>query len=151
MAFMEALSNALFNADYYKEGGVNISLYNEEVVFENAGSFVIDLNSVKTGGISDTRNAYLSQIFNFAGVGESVGGGIPKIYSLLNRNGLSAPKFSEQFNPDKIVLTLPLIKKQSIKLEVICLNTDDLFCCFNIFILIELQCFTPVQSEFCLN
>ena len=52
---------------------------------------------------------------------------------------------------NKLLIKYFIKIKQSIKLEVICLNTDDFFYCFNNFILMDLQCFIPVQSEFCLN
>ncbi len=116
-AFKEAMTNALFNADYYGESGIEIVNNSSEIIFANAGSFRIDLRSVKNGGVSDAGNAVLARIFNFVGVGESVGGGIPKIFSLSKKCGFLAPSIKEQFVPEKIIFTLPLTKKEEKNIE----------------------------------
>ena len=48
---------------------------------------------------------------------------------------------------NKLLIKYFIKIKQSVKLEVICLNTDDLFCCFNNFIFKKHQTFHRHHSE----
>ena len=49
---------------------------------------------------------------------------------------------------NKLLIKYFIKIKQSIKLEVICLNTDDLFCCFNIFISSNIESSKSFESNF---
>ena len=68
----------------------------------------------KSGGISDPRNTVLMKMFTLIDIGERAGSGIPNIYSVWNKQGWSAPTISEEFDPERITLSLPL-KKAAIK------------------------------------
>lgn len=43
------------------------------------------------------------------------GSGVPDIYSVWNEQGWKEPIITEQYGPDRTILTLPLIKKVAVK------------------------------------
>lgn len=109
-AFFEALANTLINADYFANDGVVVTNYGRSVVFSNPGGFRIDLKTAKTGGVSDPRNSALTKIFGLIDVGSGLGSGIPKIFAVWKGLGWSMPIISEEFEPERITLKLPLGK-----------------------------------------
>lgn len=62
-ALREALANCLINADYYGRQGVVIIKRKDSFSFSNPGSFRIDIETEKSGGISDPRNSALIKMF----------------------------------------------------------------------------------------
>lgn len=105
-AMEEAMANCLINTDYYGIGGVEISKRNRKVVFSNPGSFRLELEEARAGGISDPRNEMLIKMFKLVNVGEGAGKGIPNIFAVWNRQGWAAPRLKESFDPDRITLEL---------------------------------------------
>ena len=63
------------------------------------------------GGISDPRNKALMKMFNMIGIGERAGSGVPDIFSVWKDEGWIEPEVDEQYNPDRTVLTLPLVER----------------------------------------
>ena len=121
-ALREALANCLINADYYGRQGLVIVRKKDEITFSNPGGFRIDVEVAKAGGISDPRNGALIKMFNLVDIGERAGSGIPNIYSVWKKQGWAMPKFIEQFDPERITLSLVMRKGDDKKPTI---KTDD--------------------------
>ena len=106
----EALANALINSDYYGNCGVVVKKEINRIEISNPGSFRINIEDAKSGGVSDPRNATIMKMFNLINIGERAGSGIPKIYFTWEKQGLEMPEISENFNPDRIILSLKISK-----------------------------------------
>ena len=109
-ALREALANCLVNADYYGRQGLVVVRKKNEITFSNPGSFRLDVELAKSGGVSDPRNTALIKMFNLISIGERAGSGIPNIFSVWKKQGWEMPSIDESFEPERIVLTLPLEK-----------------------------------------
>lgn len=107
-ALREALANCLINADYYGNRGIVIIRKKDSITISNPGDFRIELEEAKSGGTSDPRNTALMKMFNLINVGERAGSGIPNIYHVWAQQGWSEPILTEEFSPERIVLTLAL-------------------------------------------
>ncbi|MBR4050864.1 MAG: hypothetical protein IKK09_10255 [Clostridia bacterium] len=82
----------------------------DEITILNLGGFRIELEAAKFGGISDPRNTVLMKMFTLIDIGERAGSGIPNIYSNWNKRDWSVSTISEEFDPERITLSLPLKK-----------------------------------------
>lgn len=111
-ALIEGLANSLVNADYFIEGGVKITWGRERIVFSNAGSFRLEVNQIKQGGVSDPRNNLLIKMFHNISISNLSGSGIPKIFKIWKQNNFSTPKIIEEFDPDRIIFVLEFIEKK---------------------------------------
>lgn len=107
-ALREALANCMINADYYGRQGVVIVRERNQIVLSNPGGFRIDIETAKSGGVSDPRNAALIKMFNLVNIGERAGSGIPNIYSVWKKQGWKLPVLSESYDPDRITLSLAI-------------------------------------------
>ena len=105
-ALREALANCLVNADYYGRQGLVIIKRRNGITFSNPGGFRIDVEAAKSGGISDPRNSTLMKLFNLIDIGERAGSGIPNIFSIWKKQGWPDPVINENFEPDRITLSL---------------------------------------------
>ena len=118
-ALREALANCMINADYYGRQGVVIVKERSRICLSYPGSFRIDIEAAKSGGVSDPRNTALIKMFNLVNIGERAGSGIPNIYSTWEKQGWKLPELSESYDPDRITLSLAIEKtsdkKQTIK------------------------------------
>ena len=108
-AVREALVNCLVNADYYGRGGLVIVKKRGLITMSNPGDFRIELADARTGGLSDPRNGVMMKMFNLVDVGQGAGGGIPRILYVWKQQGWAEPKVTQTFNPNRIVLSLPLL------------------------------------------
>ncbi|MCR5782184.1 MAG: putative DNA binding domain-containing protein [Clostridia bacterium] len=107
-ALREALVNCLVNADYYGRRGVVVIKRPEMLSFSNPGNLRIELSAAISGGVSDPRNSAILKMFNFIDIGERAGSGIPNIYRVWNEQKMPAPIISEEFDPDRVTLILPI-------------------------------------------
>ena len=114
-ALREALANCLINADYYGRQGVVVIKKHDKITISNPGTFRVDLNEVKIGGVSDPRNVTLMKMFNLIDVGERAGSGIPNIYSVWKQQNWDSPIINEAFEPERSTIILPLIKSDDKK------------------------------------
>ncbi len=118
-ALREALANCLINADYYGRQGIVVIKKKNVITLSNPGGFRIDIETAKSGGVSDPRNSALIKMFNLVDIGERAGSGIPNIFSVWKKQGWNAPSITETFEPDRITLSLEVEKtsdkKQAIK------------------------------------
>lgn len=109
-ALREALVNCLVNADYYGRQGLVIIKKRECITMANPGGFRIEIGAAKSGGVSDPRNGAMLKMFNLIDVCSCTGSGIPNIFRVWREQGWKEPTITELYEPDRIVLSLPLIK-----------------------------------------
>lgn len=109
-AVREALANCLINADYYGRRGLVVVRTRSLITLSNPGDFRIELADARSGGISDPRNGALMKMFNLIDVGERAGSGIPSIFHVWRQQGWDEPHITQRYAPDRVKLTLPLIK-----------------------------------------
>lgn len=121
-ALREALANCLINADYYGRQGLVIIKKKDQITLSNPGGFRIDVETAKSGGVSDPRNSALIKMFNLVNIGERAGSGIPNIFSVWKKQGWTMPEFIESFEPDRITLSLTIGKIDDKKPTI---KTDD--------------------------
>lgn len=112
-ALREAVANSIINADYYGNCGIEIIKNKSMITISNPGSFRIDVNEAISGGKSDPRNAAIIKMFTMVNVSENSGSGIPNIYRVWKKQGWKEPVIKEFFEPEEIMLMLPLEKEDS--------------------------------------
>ena len=113
-ALREALANCLINADYYGRQGVVIVKKKDVITLSNPGEFRVEVKTAISGGVSDPRNSALIKMFNLIEVGERAGSGIPNIFNVWNKQGWELPTITENFDPERITLSL-VLEKPAIK------------------------------------
>ena len=106
-ALREALANGLINADYYGRQGLVVIKRKDMISIANPGAFRIELETAKSGGVSDPRNTALMKMFNLINIGERAGSGIPNIYAVWRKQGWNLPEIEEQFDPERTAVILP--------------------------------------------
>lgn len=108
----EVLANCLVNADYHGCGGIVVSKGHQEITLSNPGSFRVPLDTAKSGGVSDPRNAAMARMFRLVDVGEYTGG-IPNLYRVWKAEGWPEPVFTESVSPARVSLTLHMTSHSS--------------------------------------
>ena len=121
-ALREALANCLVNADYYGRQGLVIIKKQDSIIMSNPGNFRIEIDTAKSGGVSDPRNGTMLKMFNLIDIGERAGSGIPNIFRVWREQGWTAPVISESFEPDRIMLSLAFKKSDDKKVTI---KSDD--------------------------
>ena len=121
-ALREALANCLVNADYYGRQGLVVIKKRDAITMSNPGNFRIEIDTAKSGGVSDPRNGTMLKMFNLIDIGERAGSGIPNIFRLWREQGWTAPVISENFDPDRIMLSLAFKKSDDKKATI---KSDD--------------------------
>lgn len=107
-ALREALANCVVNADYDGRQGIVVVKERKKITFSNLGAFRIGLETARSGGVSDPRNALLVKMFHLISIGRRTGSGIPGIYSVWKEQGWAQVTIQEHFQPERITLTLPM-------------------------------------------
>lgn len=121
-ALREALANCLVNADYYGRQGLVVIKKRDAIAMSNPGNFRIEIDTAKSGGVSDPRNGTMLKMFNLIDIGERAGSGIPNIFRVWREQGWTAPVISENFDPDRIMLSLAFKKSDDKKATI---KSDD--------------------------
>ncbi len=81
VAFREAYVNALIHRDYYIEGSILVSMFDDRVEFMSLGGVMPGVtHDLMLAGVSVTRNEKLAQVFYRLNIIEAFGTGIPRIY-----------------------------------------------------------------------
>jgi ATP-dependent DNA helicase RecG len=81
VALREAVLNAHIHRDYYIEGSVLVSLFDNRIEILSLGGIMPGVtHDLMLAGVSVSRNEKLSQIFNRLNIIEAFGTGIPRIY-----------------------------------------------------------------------
>lgn len=125
-ALREALANCIINADYHGKQGLVIIKKRDTITFSNPGNFRINIEAAKSGGVSDPRNTTLIKMFNLIDIGEHTGSGIPNIYRVWDKQGWEAPVITEDFEPERITLSLSVISESNTVFdEKAVINPDD--------------------------
>lgn len=96
-----------------------------QITMSNPGSFRIEIDAAKSGGVSDPRNGTMLKMFNLIDIGERAGSGIPNIFRVWREQGWEEPVIAESAEPDRTVLCLSLQKRDG-KKETI--KRDDKNC-----------------------
>ena len=82
VALREAYVNALIHRDYYIEGSVLVSVFDDRLEFMSLGGVMPGVTyDLMITGVSVTRNEKLAQVFYRLNIIEAFGTGIPRIYS----------------------------------------------------------------------
>jgi ATP-dependent DNA helicase RecG len=84
----EAFVNALIHRDYYIEGSVLVSMFDDRVEFMSLGGVMPGVtHDLMLAGVSVTRNEKLAQIFYRLNIIEAYGTGIPRIFGAYEDSG----------------------------------------------------------------
>ena len=87
IAFREAYINALIHRDYYIDGSVLVSMFDDRVEFMSLGGAMPGVtHDLMLTGVSVARNEKLAQIFYRLNIIEAFGTGIPRIYSAYDNS-----------------------------------------------------------------
>lgn len=82
VAFREAYINALIHRDYYIEGSVLVSIFDDRVEFMSLGGIMPGVTfDLMLAGVSVARNEKLAQVLYRLNIIEAYGTGIPRIFS----------------------------------------------------------------------
>ena len=108
IAIREALANCIANADYYGTRGLVVTKSDGFIQIANPGSFRIEVDAAKSGGISDPRNGVILKMFNLINIGERAGSGIPNIYRVWREQNWQEPVILQLSEPDRTLFILPL-------------------------------------------
>jgi ATP-dependent DNA helicase RecG len=111
-AVREALVNSLIHADYRGVGGIVIEKHPDQLIFTNPGSLLVsqeELYRKPRVSISECRNKNLQQMFTAIGASDKMGSGVDKIHAGWESQHWRTPKISENFRPDRVCWTLPMI------------------------------------------
>ncbi|BCA87613.1 transcriptional regulator [Adlercreutzia hattorii] len=107
-ALREAIANCLTNADYNERRGVVFLWKEDGLHFSNPGGFRVGIKDAYIGGNSDPRNETMMKMFTLINIGERAGGGIPDMVKKWTSSGYGTPVLSEQVNPERSSILLPL-------------------------------------------
>ncbi len=105
-ALREALANALIHSDYNGRRGIVIEKKFRHISIKNPGVFRLNVEDAINGGVSDTRNPRIFNMFNLIDIGERSGCGLCNMYNIWEENNFPRPELTEEFNPDRTSLVL---------------------------------------------
>jgi ATP-dependent DNA helicase RecG len=89
VALREAYVNALIHRDYYIEGSVLVSMFDDRLEFMSLGGAMPGVtHDLMLAGVSVTRNEKLAQILYRLNIIEAFGTGIPRIYGAYANNAV---------------------------------------------------------------
>ena len=102
----ELLANALIHADYHGRRGIIIEKQAQTISFANPGIFRVNKAVAVEGGTSDARNSHIFNIFALVDIGERSGTGLADLYGHWKKNNLPAPVIAEEYDPDRVKITV---------------------------------------------
>ncbi len=114
VAVREVLASCLVNADYFLDECVKVENYPCQLIFSNSGTIRLGKKQMMHGGKSSPRNKVIMNMFNFIGVGERAGSGVPNVYRIWQDENYEEPTVEELSGREgKIctVVSLPLVEK----------------------------------------
>jgi ATP-dependent DNA helicase RecG len=87
IAIREAFINAMIHRDYYIEGSVLVSMFDDRIEFMSLGGIMPGVTrDLMLAGVSVTRNEKLAQILYRLNIIEAFGTGIPRIFGAYEEN-----------------------------------------------------------------
>lgn len=103
----EALVNMLAHADYFSEIHSTVRVFDDNLQFQNAGSFPVNLDIVGRTIVSQPRNPNLLRFFKLAKISENGGYGIDKILNWKNITGCEV-SINSDITKSEVVFQLPI-------------------------------------------
>lgn len=96
-AVREAVINAIIHADYSQNGSpLRVALYEDRLEIENPGLLPFGLTTQEMqSGVSLVRNRTIARVFQYAGLVEQWGSGVPRMIEACREAGLPLPRFEE--------------------------------------------------------
>ena len=92
IAIRESYLNSLIHRDYYLEGSVLVSMFDDRLEFMSLGGIMPGVtHDLMLAGVSVTRNEKLAQVFYRLDISEAFGTGIPRIFGAYEKS-LSQPE-----------------------------------------------------------
>ncbi len=108
-ALREVLVNTIIHADYSGRIGILVVKGATGYLFRNPGTLRMPLWMVWSGGTSDCRNRTLQKMFQFIGVSEQAGSGIPKILRAWREQDWRHPLVVEDMDVEYTLWRLPVM------------------------------------------
>lgn len=108
------MSNCLVNDDYFLADCVKVEKYPYQLIFSNPGTIRLGKKQMLHGGKSSPRNKVIMNMFNFIGVGERAGSGVPNVYKIWKEENYEEPTVNELSGREGTictVVTLPLVER----------------------------------------
>lgn len=105
---MEAVVNALVNADYAGPEGVRVVRRPDALTVSNYGDLRIPIDEAMAGGRSDPRNPTVAGMLRLIGWAELSGSGMGRMASVWEGSGLGRPELDAEYGPPRVVLRLGL-------------------------------------------
>lgn len=106
-ALREGLINTIIHADFSGSVGILVVKRPDLYGFRNPGTMRISIDDAIKGGVSDSRNKTIQQMFRYIGAGEQAGSGVPKIFKAWKEQSWRLPVFKEKTDkPDYTQLEL---------------------------------------------
>jgi ATP-dependent DNA helicase RecG len=85
----ESYLNAIIHRDYYIEGSILVSMFDDRIEFMSLGGTMPGVtHDLMLAGVSVTRNEKLAQIFYRLNIIEAFGTGIPRIYGAYENSAV---------------------------------------------------------------
>ena len=92
--------------DYHGRRGIVIEKQAQTISFANPGIFRVNKAVAVEGGTSDARNSHIFNICALVDIGERSGMGLADLYGHWKKNGLPAPVITEEYDPDRVKITV---------------------------------------------
>ncbi|WEV69896.1 Crp/Fnr family transcriptional regulator [Bifidobacterium sp. ESL0775] len=104
-ALRESLVNAVLHRDYEKNGPILISLFTSSIEIVSPGGLVdgFEVNDL-LNGVSESRNAWLADVFEALGLSENCGTGVQRILDAYSQS-LASPQL--RVGPGSVAMILP--------------------------------------------
>lgn len=112
-AVREGVLNAIFNASFFRVGGIKIICKPKSLTIRNAGGLMLPFPRIIHGGYSYPRNEGIMTLFRQLGLGERAGQGVPKIFSIIKELRYPEPTLGEESEPESTNLTFDFSIKLS--------------------------------------
>lgn len=108
-AIQEGLVNALIHADYRGQDGIIVERFTDRLELSNPGIFLVSLEQMRLGAVSECRNPMLQRMFQMMGSGDRGGSGLDKIPQGWQSQHWRLPMIEELQKPDRVKLTMPMV------------------------------------------
>ncbi len=108
-AIMEALVNAISNADLFLPNTIVIKKQTNQILIENSGLPTISIQKMIDGGTTNTRNKEIMRYFRVLKYSQRSGYGVYNIIEIFKKQGLIVPSIYEKRMPDQTGICMNFI------------------------------------------
>lgn len=105
-AVIEAVINALVNADFYNGNSIIIRVYANKIEFINSGKPLVSIDDMIMGGITNPRNKELMRYFRLLRYAQRSGYGVQNIFSTMKKYKYPVPIMTENEEQKTTNLTM---------------------------------------------